>query len=129
MVIDSSAIVAILQLEPEASRFSELIDRMHVNRIAAPNVLEIALVMGARKGAEGFIRMDAFLSAAGIETVPFTADHAAVARQAFMRYGKGRHPAGLNFGDCIAYATARLENMPLLFKGDDFRLTDIEVAA
>ena len=72
--------------------------------------------------------LDAFLRTASIETIAFTADHAAVARQAFLRYGKGRHPAALNFGDCIAYATARLEAMPLLFKGDDFRLTDIEAA-
>lgn len=73
-------------------------------------------------------RLDQFLRTASIETVPFTADRAAVARQTFLRYGKGRHPAALNFGDCIAYATARLEAMPLLFKGDDFRLTDIEAA-
>jgi ribonuclease VapC len=73
-------------------------------------------------------RLDQFLRTASIEIVPFTADHAAVARQTFLRYGKGRHPAALNFGDCIAYATARLEAMPLLFKGDDFRLTDIEAA-
>ena len=71
-------------------------------------------------------RLDDFLSTASIETIPFTTDHAAVARQAFLRYGKGRHPAALNFGDCIAYATARLEAMPLLFKGDDFRLTDMK---
>ena len=73
-------------------------------------------------------RLDRFLHTASIETIPFTADHAIVARQAFLRYGKGRHPAALNFGDCIAYATARLEAMPLLFKADDFRLTDIEAA-
>lgn len=73
-------------------------------------------------------RLDAFLRVASIETISFTADHAAVARQAFLRYGKGRHPAALNFGDCIAYAVARLEAMPLLFKGNDFRLTDIEAA-
>jgi len=72
--------------------------------------------------------IDNFLSAAEIEILAFTPDHAAVAREAFLRYGKGRHPAALNFGDCIAYATARLEAMPLLFKGDDFRLTDVEPA-
>jgi len=69
------------------------------------------------------------MQTAAIRAIPFAADHAAVAREAFLRYGKGRHPAALNFGDCIAYATARLEAMPLLFKGDDFRLTDIEAAA
>lgn len=74
-------------------------------------------------------RLDALIGVLKIDPVPFTADHTAVARSAFLRYGKGRHPAGLNFGDCISYATAKLEAMPLLFKGDDFRLTDIEAAA
>jgi ribonuclease VapC len=73
-------------------------------------------------------RLDHLLHIALIETIPFTADHAVVARQAFLRYGKRRHPAALNFGDCIAYAAARLEAMPLLFNGDDFRLTDVEAA-
>lgn len=86
------------------------------------------MVMIGKKAEQGPSLVDEFLRTAEIEPVPFTADHAAVARQAFLRYGKGRHPAGLNFGDCIAYATARLEAMPLLFKGDDFRLTDIEPA-
>jgi ribonuclease VapC len=86
------------------------------------------MVLASRREDEVLDRLDQFLRTASIETVPFTADHAAVARQTFLRYGKGRHPAALNFGDCIAYATARLEAMPLLFKGDDFRLTDIEAA-
>jgi ribonuclease VapC len=86
------------------------------------------MVLAGRREDEVLDRLDQFLRTASIETVPFTADHAAVARQTFLRYGKGRHPAALNFGDCIAYATARLEAMPLLFKGDDFRLTDIEAA-
>ena len=129
MVIDSSAIVAILRLEPEASRFSRLISRSDSRRIAGPNLLEITMVMSNQFGEASIVLVDGFLASAGIDIIPFTAEHAAVARQAFLRYGKGRHPAGLNFGDCIAYATARLEMMPLLFKGDDFRHTDVEAAA
>jgi ribonuclease VapC len=82
--------------------------------------------MGARNGPPGLARLDAFLAEAEIETLPFTAAHATAARDAFLRYGKGRHPAGLNFGDCMSYAVAKMEGRPLLFKGDDFRQTDIE---
>ena len=129
MVVDSSAVVAILRLEAKASRFSELMSRASNRRIASPNLLEVTMVMSGQFGEASIALVDAFIASAEIDVVPFTADHVAVARQAFLRYGKGRHPAGLNFGDCIAYATARLEAMPLLFKGDDFRLTDVEAAA
>jgi ribonuclease VapC len=129
MIIDSSAIVAILLLEPEGSHFAELIDRAPRRCIAAPNLVEIAMVVSTRKGAEAITKIGAFLASADIEIVPFTVEHASAAREAFLRYGKGRHPAGLNFGDCIAYATAKLEAMPLLFKGGDFARTDIEAAA
>ena len=128
MVIDSSAIVAILRLEPEAEKFVEIIDVAERKLIAAPNLLEVEMVISGSKGIDGYGRIDRFLSETGIDIVPFTAEHAAAARNAFLRYGKGRHRAALNFGDCIAYATARLEDMPLLFKGDDFRLTDVEAA-
>jgi len=74
-------------------------------------------------------RLDALIGVLKIDPLPFGAQVDVLARSAFLRYGKGRHPAGLNFGDCISYATAKLEAMPLLFKGDDFRLTDIEAAA
>ena len=86
------------------------------------------MVMAGKKATDGLAALDAFLAETRIETIPFTAQHAAVAREAFLRFGKGRHPAGLNFGDCIAYAAARLEMMPLLFKGEDFRRTGIEAA-
>jgi ribonuclease VapC len=128
MVIDSSAIVAILLLESEASNYAALIDDAHFKRMAAPNLLEVSMVMTSRIGPESLPKVERFLASADIEIVSFTPEHAAVARDAFLRYGKGRHRAGLNFGDCIAYATAKLEMMPLLFKGDDFRLTDIEPA-
>lgn len=128
MIVDSSALIAILLRESDFQAFSRVIADTRTKRIAAPTLLEAAMVIVGRKQEEGPALLDDLLKAAQIETVSFTSDHAAVAREAFLRYGKGRHPAGLNFGDCIAYATARLEMMPLLFKGDDFRLTDIEPA-
>ena len=128
MIIDSSVLVAILRLEPGYDRFVLAITQARRRLLAVPTLLETTMVLAGRREDEVLDRLDQFLRTASIETVPFTADHAAVARQTFLRYGKGRHPAALNFGDCIAYATARLEAMPLLFKGDDFRLTDIEAA-
>ncbi|WFP78789.1 type II toxin-antitoxin system VapC family toxin [Mesorhizobium sp. WSM4906] len=128
MIIDSSALVAILRAEPGHDRLVQAIADAARRLIAAPTLLETSMVLAGGWQDEILDRLDALLRTASIETVAFTADHAAVARQAFLRYGKGRHPAALNFGDCIAYATARLEAMPLLFKGDDFRLTDIEPA-
>jgi ribonuclease VapC len=129
LVIDSSALVAIFRLEPEGDHFNHLIAMSHWKVMAAPNLLETAMVIAGRHGNEGLLRLDDYIRNAAIRIVPFTADHALVARQAFLSYGKGRHPAALNFGDCIAYATARLEVMPLLFKGDDFKQTDVEAAA
>ncbi|QKD02446.1 type II toxin-antitoxin system VapC family toxin [Mesorhizobium loti] len=128
MIIDSSAIVAILRSEADRDIYLSAIDRAEIRRIPAPNLVETTMVLTGLHRSDMMEELDAFLRTASIETIAFTADHAAVARQAFLRYGKGRHPAALNFGDCIAYATARLEAMPLLFKGDDFRLTDIEAA-
>jgi ribonuclease VapC len=128
MIIDSSAIVAILRSEADRDLYLSAIDSAEIRRIPAPNLLETTMVLTGLHRSDMMEELDAFLRTASIETIAFTSDHAAVARQAFLRYGKGRHPAGLNFGDCIAYATARLEAMPLLFKGDDFRLTDIEAA-
>jgi ribonuclease VapC len=128
MIIDSSVLVAILRVEPGYERFVLTIAQAKRRLLAAPTFLETTMVLAGSRQDEILDRLDGFLHAASVEMIPFTADHAAVARQAFLRYGKGRHPAALNFGDCIAYATARLEAMPLLFKGDDFRLTDIEAA-
>ncbi|WP_027055245.1 type II toxin-antitoxin system VapC family toxin [Mesorhizobium erdmanii] len=128
MIIDSSVLVAILRLEPGYERFVLALTQAKRKLLPAPTFLETTMVLAGGWQDEILARLDDFLRTASIETIAFTADHAAVARQAFLRYGKGRHPAALNFGDCIAYATARLESMPLLFKGDDFRLTDIEAA-
>ena len=128
MIVDTSAIVAILLREPEADAFIDFIGVEGNFKISAPTLLETSMVLAGRHGPAILEKLDAYLSGASVETIAFTADHAAVARQAFLRFGKGRHPAGLNYGDCISYAVAKLEAMPLLFKGTDFGLTDIERA-
>lgn len=128
MIVDSSAVIAILRLEPEAADLSDAISAARVKRLTAPGYLEICMVIGGRRADRSINEVDRFIREADIEVIPFTPQAAEVAVQAFLRYGKGRHPAGLNFGDCISYAAAKTELMPLLFKGDDFRLTDIEAA-
>jgi ribonuclease VapC len=129
MIIDPSAVVAVLRNEPERGKFAEAIAAAASRSMAAPNLLETAMVLAGRQEDAILERLDAFLREASIRIQPFGAEHAAAARHAFLRYGKGRHKAGLNFGDCIAYATAKLEAEPLLFKEEGFRLTDIEAAA
>ncbi len=129
MIIDTSAFIAILRGEPERIPFLEIMDAAKSRAVAAPTLLETSMVLIGKQNADIAKALDDFLAVSDIDILPFTADHLAVAREAFLRYGKGRHPASLNFGGCIAYATARLEAMPLLFKGEDFRLTDVEAAA
>lgn len=128
MIVDSSVLVAILQAEPGYIRYLDAILAAEQVAIPAPNYLETCMVLSGRKNDAALDRLDAYMREANIAILPFTTEHARLARDAFLRYGKGRHKAGLNFGDCIAYATARLEAMPLLFKGDDFALTDVDVA-
>lgn len=126
MVIDTSAIMAILQGEPEARRLAEAIEAADVRLISAVSVLEAGILSESRKGKEGARELDAFIAAAVLEVVSFDDEQAAVAREAFARYGKGRHAASLNFGDCAVYALAATRAMPLLFKGADFAATDLE---
>jgi ribonuclease VapC len=128
VIIDTSAVVAVLRNEPEREQFAEAIAGAGSRSMAAPNLLETAMVLAGRQEDAILERLDAFLREASVRIQPFSAEHAAAARHAFLRYGKGRHKAALNFGDCIAYAAAKLEAEPLLFKGEDFRLTDIEAA-
>ncbi len=128
MVIDSSAIVAIFFHEPDARTFGERIAEDPVRLISAATVVEAAMVIEARFGEAGGAEFDLWLHKADVEIVAVTADHADQARRAWRRYGKGRHPAGLNFGDCFSYALAVLTREPLLFKGDDFPKTDIQAA-
>jgi ribonuclease VapC len=127
MVIDSSALIAILRKEPEADAFLHAIDRDAVRLVSAMTKLETSMVaigMRDRAGGEDVGRL---LTKIAATIVPFDEHQADIAREAFARYGKGRHPAGLNFGDCAAYALAVAEAEPLLCKGTDFGATDVEV--
>jgi ribonuclease VapC len=128
IVIDSSAIVAILFSEVEAQRFAELIEADGEARLSAANFVEISNVIESRHGLSGRLILDgaiAHFRAAGLLVVAFDEIQAELAREGFRRYGKGRHPAGLNFGDCFAYALAKALDAPLLYKGTDFGKTDI----
>jgi ribonuclease VapC len=125
MVIDTSALLAILLDEPERRTFNEAIEAADSRVVSAATFVEISIVIESRFGAEGLRDLDLFLERAGIELVAVETDHAYVARRAFSRFGKGRHPAGLNYGDCFAYALATVLEEPLLYKGEDFGQTDI----
>ena len=127
MVIDTSALVAILQDEPERRVLNEAIEAAETCAMSTASFLETSMIIESRYGPDGTRALDLFISKARITLAPVDADHAYVARDAFRRYGKGRHPAGLNFGDCFAYALAKMLDEPLLFKGNDFALTDIAV--
>jgi ribonuclease VapC len=125
MVIDTSALVAILQREPERRVFIEAIEAADARLISVATFVEISIVVEARHGAEGLRDLDHFIGRAGIELVPVDTEHGNLARGAFVRFGKGRHRAGLNYGDCFSYALAISTGEPLLFKGDDFMHTDL----
>jgi ribonuclease VapC len=127
MVIDTSAIMAILQLEPEAELFATLIEVSPVRLISSVSVLEAGIIAEARKGEAGAQELDALLAQARATISAFDLQQAEVAREAFRRFGKGRHSAALNFGDCAAYALSRVSGEPLLFKGTDFGRTDVVV--
>jgi ribonuclease VapC len=124
MVIDSSALLAILLGEPDAERFVNAIAADGKRLISAFNLLEAAIVIEARKGEAGGRELDLLLHRAAVAVVPLTADQSEVARRAWRRFGRGRHPAGLNLGDCCAYALAMQLGEPLLCKGEDFAKTD-----
>ena len=126
MVIDTSALLAILLDEPGAERIVDAIERDPRRLLSSVQLLESAIVIEAKKGPAGGRELDLLLHRAQIQVVNFTADLAEVARETWRRWGKGRHPAGLNFCDCCAYAVALQLGEPLLFKGEDFRRTDIQ---
>jgi len=128
MILDTSAIVAILYREPEAVRFVQLIHDADVCRLSVANSVEIFIVIESQLGPDGTRQAEAFFRRAGVIVEPVTVEHGELARQAFFDFGKGRHKAGLNFGDCFAYALAKATGEPLLFKGDDFGRTDIKAA-
>jgi len=128
IVIDSSVLVAILRDEPERPVFIDAIIDDGESRISAATYVEASMVMELRFGDRGGREIDTLLDDVGIATIPFDQAQAKLAREAFRRFGKGRHRAALNFGDCFAYALAKILDAPLLFKGDDFALTDLKRA-
>jgi ribonuclease VapC len=129
MIVDSSAMVAILLEEPEGHLFDVAIVSSDLSRMSAAGLLEASMILQSRKGADGVRDLELLIVRFRIEIAPFTESQARLARIAFERFGKGRHPAKLNFGDCMAYALARETGEELLFKGTDFAQTDIGVAA
>jgi ribonuclease VapC len=125
MIIHTSAILAILGDEPERSRFTEAIEAADECLMSTASFVEASLVLEIQRGYDGLRDFDLLLAKAGVECVPVDLEQAQVARKAFRNYGKGRHPARLNFGDCFSYALAIVTNSPLLFKGNDFSQTDV----
>lgn len=128
MVVDSSAILALLMNEPEAEKFAEALSIASIRRMSTANFLEASIVIETRHGLAGGEKLDELIEKAQISIVPVTVEQANTARNAYRAFGKGRHPAGLNFGDCFAYALAKTQDEALLFKGDDFTKTDIQIA-
>lgn len=125
MVIDTSAVIAILQQEDEAQQFAELIAADRYRLMSAVSHLESAIVIGSRYGDAGKVQLNVLLRAHAISIIPFTPTQAEAAKIAYFAYGKGHHPARLNMGDCCSYALAKITEQPLLFKGNDFSQTDI----
>ena len=125
MVIDTSAILAILFDEPESPSISLAIEEDPIRFISSGTYLETSIVIEARFGEQGGRELDLLMHAAKVEVISVDQEQAEVAREGYRRFGKGRHPAGLDFGDCFAYALSRCTGEKLLFKGDDFSRTDV----
>ena len=129
MIIDTSAVIAILRSESDAPVYTEAIEQAEICRISAASFLEAALVIDSGRDPIASRRFDQFVSEAEVSIEPVTAEHARIAREAFRDFGRGSgHPARLNFGDCFSYALAKAMNEPLLFKGNDFTRTDVPSA-
>lgn len=129
MVIDTSAILAIFLGEPERNRFVELLNQADTRFFSAGNALETAIVLEARRGEPVIRELDLFVHRTGMEIIAVDVEQVEIARAAWRRYGKGRHAAGLNFGDCFAYALAKVSGEPLLATGSDFVQTDIAICS
>jgi ribonuclease VapC len=125
MVLDTSALLVILLDEPESPAFRGAIEEDPVRLLSAASLLEAALVVEARFGEAGGRELDLLIHKADIQVVVFDGDQTELAREAWRRFGRGRHPAGLNFGDCFSYALSKVSGEPLLFKGGDFAQTDV----
>ena len=128
MIVDTSAIIAVLFHEEDAQAYAEAITRADSCRMSAATFVETAIVVEAQTRNNGGRQLDAFIRRASIGVEPVTEEQAHIARQAFMDFGKGRHRAGLNYGDCFSYALAKATREPLLFKGRDFAQTDLVAA-
>src|SRR4051794_7794813 len=126
MVIDTSALLAVLLQEPLAARVAAAIGAGSPRLLSAATLLEASIVIESRKGDAGGRELDLLLYRSALEVVPADQDQAEIARAAWRRFGKERHPAALNFGDCFAYALATSRQLPLLFCGEDFARTDVE---
>src|ERR1700722_16009048 len=120
MIVDTSALLAIFLAEPERKRFLDAITKAETRCISAVNVLETGIVLEARRGEAAGREFDLFMHQAQFEVIPTNSEQVEIARVAWRKYGKGRHPAGLNFGDCFSYALAKVTGEPLLYKGEDF---------
>ena len=125
MIVDTSALLAVLFGEKDAENYARAISEAEVCRISAATFVEISVVVESQTGDAGSRQWDSFFRTASISIEPVTEEQAYAARQAWSDFGKGRHPAGLNFGDCFSYALAKVSGEPLLFKGGDFRKTGI----
>jgi ribonuclease VapC len=128
MILETSALLAILLHEKEADQFREIILTSDDCNMSAVSFVEASIIAESNGGDGGIRQLDAFLKTAGISVEGVTPDQALVARQAYSDYGMGRHPAGLNLGDCFSYALAKVSGEPLLFKGNDFQKTDVALA-
>jgi ribonuclease VapC len=127
VVIDTSALLAILLGEPEREKFLQLLSESETRLLSAANALETAIVVESRRGEVAGREFDLFLHRTRIEIVSVDAEQFSIARFAWRKYGKGRHPAALNFGDCFAYALTKIATEPLVAKGEDFRRTDLQL--
>lgn len=125
MIVDTSVIVAILRNEPEAAAIGEALERPQIRRMSAVSYVEAAVVVDSNRNPVLSRRLDDLLRDLGITIEPVTLNQARIAREAYRDFGKGRHRAGLNFGDCFAYALAKEKGESLIFKGDDFHHTDV----
>ena len=128
MIVDASAILAVLFEEPEKAEFRDLLLMTSELMMSPVNYLEASIRADDRRHPAKGLELDALLAGFGIEIAAVTAEQAKFAREAYRQFGKGNHPAKLNLGDCFAYALSKARGEPLLFKGDDFRLTDVEAA-
>ncbi|MFZ5469083.1 MAG: type II toxin-antitoxin system VapC family toxin [Myxococcota bacterium] len=128
MILDTSVIIAILRGEPGFEELEQKVGQALEVGVGAPTLVETAIVLAGRTGSDQLSKLEAFLRRVGAVEIPFGVDHWRHAYGAFWRFGKGRHPAALNFGDCCSYATAKVAQRPLLCKGSDFSKTDLELA-